>query len=77
MIQCRLRELLAIKSRKDQRRVTYRDIQAATGISRNTLVKLANDKANLVGVSVMNRLCSFFECTPGELFVYMPEVMAK
>ena len=73
MIQCRIRELMAIKGRRDMRRITYDDILAQVGISNGTLVKLANDRAARIGMSVMNRLCAYFECQPGELFVYVPD----
>ena len=73
MIQCRLRELIAIKERRDMRRITYDDILAEVGVSKNTLVRLANDRAAMIGISVINRLCAYFQCHPGELFVYVPD----
>ena len=73
MIQCRIRELIAIKGRREMRRITYDDILTEVGVSKNTLVRLANDRAAMVGISVINRLCAFFECQPGELFVYVPD----
>ena len=73
MIQCRLRELMAEKSRRDGRRVTYVDIVRGTGVAASTLVRLANDKAARVDLSVISRLCSFFGCQPGDLFVLVPE----
>ena len=70
MIQCRLRELIAAQSRRERRRITYQDILAATGVNKNTLVRLANDKMTMVGLSVVERLCAYFDCQPGDLFVY-------
>jgi len=72
MIQCRLRELMAIKTRKEGRRITYLHITRATGIYNTTLTRLANDKAELIGKSTMDRLCTFFDCQPGDLLVYVP-----
>jgi putative transcriptional regulator len=77
MIQCRLRELMAIKARKEGRRITYLDITRATGIYNTTLTRLANDKAELIGKSTMNRLCAFFDCQPGDLFIYVPASEAE
>lgn len=71
MIQCRLRELMASKRRVERGKVTYDDIFAGTGISKNTLSKLANDRAGMVGISVIDRLCEYFECQPGDLLVYV------
>ena len=42
MIQCRLRELIGAKARQERRRITYDDIQAQTGVNKNTLT---NDRA--------------------------------
>lgn len=73
MIQCRLRELMGSKGRRDRRRITYDDIREATGISRNTLSRLANDLDTMVAISTMDRLCAYFNCQPSDLFVHVPE----
>ena len=73
MIQCRLRELMGAKGRRERRRITYDDILAQTGVSKNTLTRLANDRAGMVGISVIDRLCNYFDCQPGDLFVYVRE----
>ena len=73
MIQCRIRELMAIKGRREIRRITYDNILAEVGVSKNTLVRLANDRAAMIGISVINRLCAYFDIQPGELFVYVPD----
>ena len=70
MIQCRLRELMAAKGRAERRKITYDDIWTQTGVSRNSLTKLANDRSAMVGLSVIDRLCAYFHCQPGDLFVY-------
>ena len=72
MIQCRLRELIALKSRQSRRKITYEDIKASTGLSRTTLVRLANDKAGLVSAKTLDKLCWYFDCQPGDLLVYVP-----
>lgn len=70
MIQCRLRELMGAKGRQERRRITYDDILAQTGVNKNTLTRLANDRAGMVGISVIDRLCAYFGCQPGDLFIY-------
>jgi len=72
MIQCRLRELMAAMSRQARRKITYDAIKKETGLAKSTLARLANDKAELIGKSTMNRLCAFFDCQPGDLFIYVP-----
>ena len=71
MIQCRLRELMAIKSRRERQRISYDAILQQTGVSRTTLTKLASQRAAMVGMSVIDRLCDYFDCQPGDLFVYI------
>jgi putative transcriptional regulator len=72
MIQCRLRELMAAKGRHERRRITYDDIQQQTGVNKTTLVRLANDRYDLIAALTMDRLCAYFGCQPGELFVFIP-----
>ena len=73
MIQCRLRELIGAKGRQEHRRITYDDILTQVGVNKTTLTKLANDRASMVGISVIDRLCMYFQCQPGDLFVYVEE----
>lgn len=73
MIQCRLRELIGAKARQERRRITYDDVRAQTGVNKNTLTRLANDRAGMVGISVINRLCAYFNCQPGDLFIYIEQ----
>ena len=72
MIQCRLRELIGAKGRRERRKITYDDIWKQTGVNKNTLTRLANDRADMVGISVVDRLCTYFDCQPGDLFIYVP-----
>lgn len=73
MIQSRLREMIAAKGRRERRKITYDDILSQTGVNKNTLTRLANDRAGMVGISIIDRLCSYFDCQPGDLFVYVDE----
>lgn len=73
MIQCRLRELMALKGREEHRRITYGDILEQTGVSQSALTRLANDRADRVAMSTIDRLCAYFDCQPGDLFIYVEE----
>ena len=73
MIQCRLRELIGAKGRQEHRRITYDDILTEAGVNKTTLTKLANDRASMVGISVIDRLCAYFRCQPGDLFIHTEE----
>jgi DNA-binding Xre family transcriptional regulator len=73
MLQCRLRELMALKTRRDRQKVTYQSIRAATGISTTTLTRLATDNAEKVALATVDSLCVYFGCGPGDLFVHSDE----
>ena len=64
---------MAAKGRREHRTIRYQDILSSTGINKNTLTRLANDRFDMVGTSVVDRLCTYFDCQPGDLFVYVPE----
>ena len=77
MIQCRLRELMAVKSRTTGRKITYDVITAEARIYSSTLTKMANNRAELISLSSLDRLCAFFDCQPGDLFIYAPASEAE
>ncbi len=74
MIQFRLKELMARKERLEQRRITYAVITEATHIAPSTLSRMANNDIDMVSLSVVERLCAFFPCSPGELIVQTENV---
>ena len=71
MIQCRLRELMATKGRVEGRKITYKAIRASTGLAMNTLSHLASGRADRVAFDTVDRLCAYFHCQPGDLFIYV------
>ena len=58
---------------RQRRRITYEDIQAESGVNKNSIAKLTNDRSAMVGMSTIDRLCAYFECQPGDIFIYVPE----
>lgn len=73
MIRFRLAELIADKSFKERRVVTVSEIAQATGIHRATLSKVANQPGANIGTEIIDKLCRYFGCQPGELMIYVPE----
>jgi putative transcriptional regulator len=63
---------MAIWARESRRKLTYDLIREETGLSKNTLARLANDRGDLVALNTVDRLCAFFGCQPGDLFIYVP-----
>ncbi|MBS3895397.1 helix-turn-helix transcriptional regulator [Silanimonas sp.] len=73
MIRFRLAELIADKSFKERRVVTVSEIAQATGIHRATLSKVANQPGANIGTEIIDKLCRYFGCQPGELMTYIDE----
>ena len=73
MIRYRLWELWGERRRAAKRPVTVQEIAQATGISRGTLSRLINEPGYVTTTRVIDRLCAYFGCQPGDLLVYIPE----
>lgn len=65
----RFSELVAVKGRRDGRRISNRDVARATGLSTTTVNDYANNAVTRFDAHIMLKLCSFLDCTPGELIV--------
>jgi len=72
-IKSNLKVLIARKSQDEGRRVTYRQISEATGISTNSITKIATNQFEMIGRSTMERLCAYFQVGLGELLEYVPD----
>jgi putative transcriptional regulator len=73
MIRFRIKSLLEEKSFKDGKRYTIKDLIDATGMSRPTFSRIANEPGYSTTTDTINLLCEFFECQPGELMEYIPD----
>ena len=73
MIRFRLTELIADKAFKELRVVSLTEVADATGIHRATLSKMANQPGANIGTDIIDKLCRYFACQPGELLTYVDE----
>ncbi len=64
---------MAEKSRLDGSRVTYDDIQKSTGIFPSTLSRVAAARGKRIDLTVLERICEYFDCEPGDLLVMQPD----
>lgn len=53
--------------------VTTEDIAKATGLATSTISGLSTNRSAMVHFRTIAALCAFFECSPGDLFIYTPE----
>jgi putative transcriptional regulator len=73
MIRFRLAELMADKSFKERRVITVTEVAQGTGIHRATLSKVANQPGANIGTEIIDKLCRYFGCQPGELMLFIDE----
>ena len=73
LIRFRLAELIADKAFKERRVVSISEIADATGIHRATLSKMANQPGANIGSEIIDKLCRFFRCQPGDLMGFVDD----
>lgn len=71
MIKCHLSTLMGM------RKLKIIDVANETGLHRNTVSALYNERAERIEAEAIEKLCQFFECTVGELFEYIPQNKGK
>ncbi len=69
MIRILFNQMLDDKSFRERRRITINDVCQETGLSRPTVSRLANIPGYVTSTDTIEKLCRYFECTPGELLV--------
>lgn len=73
MIRFRLTELTADKAFKERRVVSITEIAEKTGVHRATLSKIANQPGANIGTDIIDKLCKYFGCQPGDLLTYVED----
>ena len=66
MIRCYLSRLMG------EHKMKIVDVARATGLHRNTVTLLYQEKATRVDVDAIDRLCRLFMCQVGDLFEFIP-----
>ena len=65
-IHCNLSTLMG------KHRFSIQDVHEKTGLSRNTVSNLYNDKATRIDYTTIDKLCDLFGCSTGELLSKEP-----
>lgn len=55
------------------KRMSKRDITRLTGIDRHVLDKIYKDEVKGIKFETLNKLCYALDCTPNDLFRYIPD----
>ena len=67
MIKCHLSTLMG------RERLTISEVMRRTGLSRNAVTALYEERAKRIDLNTIARLCELFECTVDELLEYSTE----
>jgi putative transcriptional regulator len=64
--------LLAEREAREKRRISVAEVSRETGIGQRTLLQWAHNTIARFDASVIEALCSYFDCEPGDLFQREP-----
>lgn len=67
IIKCNLSTLMG------SQRLKITDLHEKTGMARDTISSLYNEKAKGVTFDVLIKLCAALNCQPGDLLQYIPD----
>ncbi len=56
-----------------ERKLRAAEVARQTGINKNTLSALYNEKVSGINFETLEKLCKFLECEVGDLLEYVPE----
>lgn len=73
MIRFRLSELIAEKAFKERRALSLTEVADQSGVHRATLSKMANQPGANIGTDIIDKLCKYFGCQPGDLLMHVDE----
>ena len=73
MLIVNLKQLIVKKAAQEGRRIYYKDISAATGITISTLSRIGIDPQYNVSRNHIEKLCQYFNVTPDELMTIIPD----
>lgn len=72
MIRSRLKRLRLEKEEREGRKLSYRVIAQETGLSEGVILRIHNSAFTKISTETLEKLCSYFGCTVGELLEFVP-----
>jgi len=74
MVVYKFSRLLEERQRKENKRITLVEVSEKTGISRNTLSKIADPRGGYTtNTEILEKLCQYFECKIQDLIEFKME----
>lgn len=77
MLIVNLKALIEQKSATENRKITYKVIEAETGIKALTLSRIATNRDYNIGRKDIEKLLIFFDCQPNDLFTLIKEKVSN
>ncbi len=73
MVKLNFKALLADKEFRENRKIQYEEISQHTGISRQTLSRIATKRGYNLTLDTIERLCKYFGCKIEEFVMIIPD----
>lgn len=73
MIRFKLAEQIEKKQFRESRRITIQEVAEASGVNRMTLSKILNHRGYSTGTDIVDKLCSYFDCSVADLLEHIPD----
>jgi DNA-binding Xre family transcriptional regulator len=74
-VKFNFKQLLANKMAKEGEPISIREVSRRTEINMHTLSGIKNNTQARIDLSVIERLCDYLECKPGDLIVLAEDPM--
>lgn len=68
-VRSNLRVLHSLREAREGRRITYKEIEAETGMTEAQISRYMNNKIVMFHAETLDRLCDFYNCEPGDILV--------
>ena len=73
LIKLRIKELLAVKERRENRKITMRVIAEETGLARNTVMGYINNTVTRLDIPILQIWRDYLGVHTSDLFIDEPE----
>jgi putative transcriptional regulator len=71
LIRFRLAELIAEKAFRERRLISLAEVADESGVHRSTLSKMAHQPGARIATDILDKLCRYFACQPGDLMTFV------
>ncbi len=73
MIRFKLKQQIANFEFREKRRINLNEVASEAGVNRSTLSKMLNQHGAVVRTDVLDKLCTYFDCSLAELAEHVPD----